>query len=219
MIKGILNNSLRTAITLLSVIVVFLFLFSCGNSASENANTQKTATSKRNEIPQKESGLGDLKLEGENLAVTEFLNGDKIFEAKSALDWMNAGKEKKPAFCYTEQENVYGKKEILYNYYAISDARGLINKEKMLTRKEMEKWLDDWDEKKLSCFGECETSQRNYSGKFFDLNLINWWLVDDVVQSEEYGTQACVMGWDKNGSHASIQLASAANGFFIRCKK
>jgi uncharacterized protein (TIGR02145 family) len=62
----------------------------------------------------------------ENLDVSQFRNGDPIAEAKTAEEWVKAGKEGKPAWCYYEnrEENGarYGK---LYNWYAASDARGL----------------------------------------------------------------------------------------------
>jgi len=61
-----------------------------------------------------------------NLEVTRFRNGDEIPEAKSLKKWDNAGNEGKPAWCYygynAENGIKYGK---LYNYYAISDPRGI----------------------------------------------------------------------------------------------
>lgn len=62
----------------------------------------------------------------ENLEVDHFRNGNAIPEAKTDEEWLNAGKEGKPAWCYYENniENgvKYGK---LYNWYAINDPRGL----------------------------------------------------------------------------------------------
>jgi uncharacterized protein (TIGR02145 family) len=64
-----------------------------------------------------------------NLNVTKFQNGDPIYEAKTNAQWINASEEKKPAWCYL-QNNVqngviYGK---LYNWYAVNDPRGLAPK-------------------------------------------------------------------------------------------
>ena len=65
----------------------------------------------------------------ENLNVGNFRNGDPIPEAKTDEEWVSAGKEGKPAWCYYENkiENgvKYGK---LYNWYAINDPRGLAPK-------------------------------------------------------------------------------------------
>lgn len=64
-----------------------------------------------------------------NLNVSVFRNGDSIFHAKSNKEWENAGNEGKPAWCYYENnagnESKYGK---LYNWYAVTDPRGLAPK-------------------------------------------------------------------------------------------
>lgn len=61
-----------------------------------------------------------------NLDVVAFRNGDSIQEAKTDEDWVKAGARKHPAWCYyknnQEKGNIYGK---LYNFYALSDKRGL----------------------------------------------------------------------------------------------
>lgn len=63
----------------------------------------------------------------ENLSVKKFNNGDPIPEAKSEADWLKAGQDKSPAWCYQNNdpanEKSYG---ILYNYYAVSDERGIL---------------------------------------------------------------------------------------------
>jgi uncharacterized protein (TIGR02145 family) len=64
-----------------------------------------------------------------NLNVVMFRNGDTIPEVKSAEDWIKAAKNKQPAWCYYNNDSVnelkYGK---LYNWYAVSDSRGLAPK-------------------------------------------------------------------------------------------
>lgn len=73
-----------------------------------------------------------------NLDVSTFRNGDPIPRAQTSPQWSKAISEKKPAWCYyqvpnadvkdfgnPEQSKKYGK---LYNYYAISDPRGLAPK-------------------------------------------------------------------------------------------
>jgi uncharacterized protein (TIGR02145 family) len=61
-----------------------------------------------------------------NLNVTFFRNGDVIPEVKSKEDWIAAGKQGKPAWCHYDNDpkndEKYGK---LYNWYAVSDLRGL----------------------------------------------------------------------------------------------
>lgn len=62
----------------------------------------------------------------ENLSVSNFRNGDRIPEAKTQEEWAKAGVTGKPAWCYYDNDPVngdtYGK---LYNWYAITDPRGL----------------------------------------------------------------------------------------------
>ena len=54
----------------------------------------------------------------ENLNVTTFRNGDPIQEAKTSRAWDEAASSEYAAFCYTPDG-------ILYNWYAVSDFRGL----------------------------------------------------------------------------------------------
>jgi uncharacterized protein (TIGR02145 family) len=58
----------------------------------------------------------------ENLHITRFNNGDSIPQAQSAKEWENAGKNKQPAWCYSDS----GSNEIFYNWYVINDSRGII---------------------------------------------------------------------------------------------
>jgi uncharacterized protein (TIGR02145 family) len=64
-----------------------------------------------------------------NLDVEIFRNGDTILEAKTSEEWINAGKNNLPAWCYYDMDKqnrkIYGK---LYNWYAVNDQRGLAPK-------------------------------------------------------------------------------------------
>ncbi len=65
----------------------------------------------------------------QNLDITTFSNGDNIPEAKTVEEWRKAEKEKKPAWCNYNNDSENGKKYgKLYNWYAVSDARGLAPK-------------------------------------------------------------------------------------------
>lgn len=61
-----------------------------------------------------------------NLDVSRFRNGDSIFEVRTIQQWISAGREGKPAWCYYNNDpsngSRYGK---LYNWFAVADARGL----------------------------------------------------------------------------------------------
>ena len=61
-----------------------------------------------------------------NLNVSHFANGDTIPQAKKNQEWVKAANDKKPAWCYIQNntEDSYNKGK-LYNWYAINDVRGL----------------------------------------------------------------------------------------------
>jgi uncharacterized protein (TIGR02145 family) len=63
------------------------------------------------------------------LSIDKFRNGDIVPEAKTDEAWALAIKEKKPAWCYYNNDpelgKIHGK---IYNWYAITDIRGLAPK-------------------------------------------------------------------------------------------
>lgn len=62
----------------------------------------------------------------QNLNVGSFRNGDPIPEARSEEEWQKAGHDGSPAWCYYENKPENGSKYgRLYNWYAITDIRGL----------------------------------------------------------------------------------------------
>jgi uncharacterized protein (TIGR02145 family) len=64
-----------------------------------------------------------------NLEVTTFKNGDSIPQAKSEADWVYAKEYQKPVWCYYAFDENNGRKYgKLYNWYAVSDSRGLAPK-------------------------------------------------------------------------------------------
>lgn len=74
----------------------------------------------------KEVTIGDQVWMTENLNVEEFRNGDPIPHAQTDEEWKRAGENGQPAWCYYDNDpangKIYGK---LYNFYAVSDWRGL----------------------------------------------------------------------------------------------
>jgi uncharacterized protein (TIGR02145 family) len=99
----------------LLVSLLLLLLSSCtGVVKDHDGNLYKTTK------------IGKQKWMSENLAVSHFRNGDTIPEVRSDSEWEKSGNEGKPAWCYEDNnpgnDNKYGK---LYNWYAVSDLRGL----------------------------------------------------------------------------------------------
>jgi uncharacterized protein (TIGR02145 family) len=74
---------------------------------------------------------GDVKIGNQiwmskNLDVSTFLNGEPIPQAKDVEEWKHASTNEIPAWCYYEFNKSNGKKYgKLYNWYAVSDSRGL----------------------------------------------------------------------------------------------
>jgi len=61
-----------------------------------------------------------------NLNVSTFRNGDPIPQAKTVEEWKRAAENKQPAWCYYGNDPANGAKYgKLYNWYAVSDSRGL----------------------------------------------------------------------------------------------
>lgn len=62
----------------------------------------------------------------ENLDVNTFRNGEEIPEARTNSQWMKAGEEQMPVWCYYNNDPLNGKKYgRLYNWHAVNDPRGL----------------------------------------------------------------------------------------------
>lgn len=81
---------------------------------------------KSNSVIFPSTSIGDKIFMSENLNVNCFRNGDVIFEAKTAAEWINAGKNGLPAWCYYNNNSFLGEKYgKLYNWYAVNDPRGL----------------------------------------------------------------------------------------------
>ena len=74
---------------------------------------------------------GDVKIgtqvwTSKNLDVSTFRNGDPIPQAMNMNDWRKASQNKKAAWCYYDFDSKKGQKYgKLYNWYAVSDKRGL----------------------------------------------------------------------------------------------
>jgi uncharacterized protein (TIGR02145 family) len=64
-----------------------------------------------------------------NLNISTFRNGDPIPHAKTNEEWVKAGKNEQPAWCYYNNDPANGAKYgKLYNWFAVNDPRGLAPK-------------------------------------------------------------------------------------------
>jgi uncharacterized protein (TIGR02145 family) len=91
---------------------------------STGAIAQKPKPDASEEIRQVQ--IGNQIWTSDNLGVTRFRNGDPIQEAENAQEWSRAARERRPAWCYYENDPEKGKTHgKLYNWYAVTDPRGL----------------------------------------------------------------------------------------------
>ena len=98
------------------------------NAAKDSINKRGTGTftDPRDDMEYKWVRIGNQTWMAENLNVDKFCNGDPIPHAKSDEEWVIAGEEGKPAWCYYENDPENGAKYgKLYNWYAVNDPGGL----------------------------------------------------------------------------------------------
>ena len=70
--------------------------------------------------------IGKQEWTNSNLKVTKFSNGDLIPLAQNDEEWDKLGKERQPACAYFAYDSKNGEKlGLLYNWYAVTDKRGL----------------------------------------------------------------------------------------------
>ena len=61
-----------------------------------------------------------------NLDVCTFRNGDQILQARTNNEWIKAGENNQPAWCYYDNDSAKGTKfGKLYNWHTVNDPRGL----------------------------------------------------------------------------------------------
>lgn len=94
------------------LLLLFALITSCGQNETEE-----------------EVKIGNQIWTNKNLDVDKFNNGDKIPEAKTNKEWNLASINKTPAWSYFENDKKkWGKFGKLYNWYAITDPRGIAPK-------------------------------------------------------------------------------------------
>jgi uncharacterized protein (TIGR02145 family) len=207
---------MRTAIKLsAAVLVSFVFL----------SNAEKYKTVK----------IGDQVWMLENLNVDHFRNGEAIHHAVTADEWVRAGKEGKAAWCYYEnkQENAarYGK---LYNWYAVTDPRGLAPQGFRVSTdadwrvvtdflggedaagtkmKSPTGWLADGNGTNESGFGGLPGGSRNLYGEFqYGHQTAYWWT--STAQDRELAWYRVI---DQSPYYVYRTNYSKANGLSVRC--
>ena len=175
---------MKTKIIILIRIIMSCLLF----SGCANKNSLNTYKAVRIDVQEWMS---------ENLNAGSFRNGDPIPEARSDEEWRKAGQEGMPAWCYYENKiengGKYGK---LYNWYAVTDPRGLApagwhissdaewrNTTDFLggedaagtKMKSGSGWTDDGNGTNESGFAALPAGCRDLNGKFGYIDKVGYW--------------------------------------------
>jgi uncharacterized protein (TIGR02145 family) len=154
--------------------------------------------------------IGEQVWMAENLNTSHFRNGDIIPEAKTTEEWIRAGTENEPAWCYYNNDSEDGEEYAkLYNWYAINDPRGLApenwtipdnnewaklidylggNKEAGTGMKSTTGWNSKSNESNSSRFTALPGGGRVYDGNFSDIgNAGIWWSSVEETALTAYG--------------------------------
>ena len=92
------------------------------NTSSDSGSGSSSDTSRLTESTK----IGEQEWMTKNLNVDHFQNGDIIQEAITDKEWIKAGKNEQPAWCYYYNNSSNGAKHgKLYNFYTVNDPRGL----------------------------------------------------------------------------------------------
>jgi hypothetical protein len=192
-----------------SLVYIFIgaSLFACQTGVKPSKGNQ--------EIKKQQAFQTDFKtaqFETQFCEVKCFLNGDSILFAQNPTQWKSACKDKKPAWCYADEKNKNG---ILYNYYVLSDSRGIIPSAKKLKLRIAEKLKDELMHRKKDWtleFADQSYIQRAFNGQNYNLKFVQFWIFDEEHLSDN---QAQVMVWDLTLKKFTIELASVNNGYRI----
>lgn len=152
-----------------------------------------------------------------NLDVTAFRNGDAIAEVKTDAEWEKAYEDKKPAWCYYNNDpsngSSYGK---LYNWWAVTDKRGLSPSGWRIPLK------SDWQKLGSQIGGSSFAfrpggSRQTGSDTFTGIGTeTHWWTSEiNMVMGFEMGAGLKL----SQGSSQFVADSYAAEGLYVRCIK
>ncbi len=192
------------------ILFIAIFVLSCSNNNSEVNN--ETDEVKGPLI----KGLKSFQLADSFFEKTEFLNGDPIKQAQSAGEWKKACVNKEPAWCYVDLDK---KTDKLYNYYVLTDKRGIAPKNKFISKKELEDLQKELTSNQNSIqfnWNKESSFERSFIGNNYDLKFVNFWYLEDAAV-ETSKVQVAVLNQKSN--ELILEMVSPNNGYHIWLKK
>ncbi len=232
----------------LSLLITAILLSACSqkDAGSENkpVNTDTVVVEETDTTAQevKSSEIVGVDINGQvwmtdNLNKVVFNNGDSIPEAKSASDWLDAGKAAKPAWCWYSFGNQNDSSKVrLYNYFAVTDTRGLAPSGWHIpSQKDFDVLITNFGGKKIAGknilasnqwgntaekayrMGQnsTRTGMRNFVGAFSNVDDFGyWWSVTSRVNGNAWHFVL-----NHKTSLAKTSFSQQMNGFAVRCIK
>ncbi|HMO31932.1 MAG TPA: fibrobacter succinogenes major paralogous domain-containing protein [Lacibacter sp.] len=183
----------------------------------------------------KTAKLGTQTWMAENLSVTRFRNGDNIPQATTKEAWLRADLEGEPAWCYYNNDSsnaaAYG---LLYNWYAVTDPRGLApakwhvpNQEEWsrlinylggkgeagAKLKDSSGWNNGGNGSNASGFAALPGGSRTESAQFIGMARYGyWWSAQEQSSRNGWGID---MGFGYR--HVNLVPFAKGSGFAVRC--
>jgi uncharacterized protein (TIGR02145 family) len=186
----------------------------------------------------KEIKIGDQIWSTSNLNVDKFQNGDLIPQALNDDDWINAGINREPCWCYYEEDSNNGEEfGKLYNWFAVIDSRKLApagweiasdldfiqlsnfsggDELAGMKLKSAEYWSETNDLIEDSGFNALPGGVVNDAFIFFDLNEWGcWWSATEVSEDSAW---ACNLSNEFEGLCTALE-DDKRYGLSVRCLK
>lgn len=184
--------------------------------------------------------IGSANWADKNLAVSQFRNGDNIPEAKTDEEWVKFGGQKKPAWCYYQNDSSNGTKYgKLYNWYAVNDKRGLApagwhiatddewqllidalggDEAAGIKIKNTTGWKNNGNGNNSSGFNGLAAGARNCDGSFAEIgNAAFWWTFWVTKARMPFSPTFRFLTYDDNT--VGRDNSNQGNGYTVRCIK
>ncbi len=173
-----------------------------------------------------------------NLDVLKFRNGDNIPIVTSNTDWVSYARYEKPACCFYQNEENNGKKYgVLYNWYAVNDARGLAPEgwripeveewnelinflggeiKAAFRMKQEEEWNGEMNGHNTSGFSAIPGGYRTFDSPYFAFlgDYGFWWTTSSIEKYSAY--KSFIMF---NSASVNILSGGKGEGLSVRCIK
>lgn len=172
----------------------------------------------------------------ENLRTTRFRNGDTLFHAKTKEQWDSLEYLPIPAYCYPNYDSskvdTYG---LMYNYWAVIDARGLAPEGWHISNREEWQVLIDrnggpslagkalrsangWQQNagnNSTMFSAKPGGRVIFTGNMWDVGTRGYWWVNTPIGP--YGGRMYVLMPDQNYLVNLVEHSTGDGGMYIRC--